>query len=698
VSTVDRRALVARHSPVVSGIGARSPLSVGNGELCFTVDITGLQSIPAAYPLAGRYGGADGTMLGTQAQWGWHSSPGPYSDKDLLGSLREYRTPHGPVPYVDMHEEVDPHDGTPAERWLRANPHRLDLARVSLVTLADSSVEAIGPDRISAPHQRLDLWSGVLESTFDLDGHRVDVTTACHPQLDMLAVRVRAAQPLAGRLAVRLAFSYGSEDWSNAAGWAHRDAHTTRLDAGFPDHHIERRLDDSRYAVTLAAPASTVVQSAAHEVVVGNDGKSLDLVVGFAAEHSRRRLPSVEDVLGASREHWPRFWMSGAAVELAQSKDRRAPELERRIVLSQYLTAIQCAGSMPPQETGLTANSWRGRFHLEMHWWHAAHFALWGRAGLLERSLGWYFSALPAAQETAQRQGLQGARWPKQVGPNGRESPSSIGPFLLWQQPHPIYLAELVRRAAPDARSARRVVERYYPIVEQSASFMSDVVAAGEGGYELGPPLVPAQESYAATRADARNPTFELAYWSWALDVACRWRRLHGGEPDPRWAEVSRGMARPRIRNDTYAALDVAPYTVRTDHPSMLYALGFVPPTPLIEPDTMRRTLYDVLSDWEWDSTWGWDFPAIAMTAARVGEPGIAVDALLMPVAKNRHLPNGHNFQTGSLPLYLPGNGGLLAAVALMAGGWDGAGGGSAPGFPQDGSWTVRHEGFVRSP
>jgi hypothetical protein len=47
----------------------------------------------------------------------------------------------------------------------------------------------------------------------------------------------------------------------------------------------------------------------------------------------------------------------------------------------------------------------------------------------------------------------------------------------------------------------------------------------------------------------------------------------------------------------------------------MLYALGFVPPTPLIEPDTMRRTLYDVLPDWEWDSTWGWDFPAIAMTA-----------------------------------------------------------------------------------
>ena len=45
------------------------------------------------------------------------------------------------------------------------------------------------------------------------------------------------------------------------------------------------------------------------------------------------------------------------------------------------------------------------------------------------------------------------------------------------------------------------------------------------------------------------------------------------------------------------------------------------------------------------------------------------------------------------LPVYLPGNGGLLAAVSLMAGGWDGADG-PAPGFPDDGTWDVQCEGF----
>ena len=72
-----------------------------------------------------------------------------------------------------------------------------------------------------------------------------------------------------------------------------------------------------------------------------------------------------------------------------------------------------------------------------------------------------------------------------------------------------------------------------------------------------------------------------------------------------------------------------------------------------------------------------------AMTAARLGETQIAVDALLMPTAKNRYLPNGHNWQRDNLPCYLPGNGGLLYAVALMAKGWQGSPSGQAPGFPR---------------
>ena len=129
----------------------------------------------------------------------------------------------------------------------------------------------------------------------------------------------------------------------------------------------------------------------------------------------------------------------------------------------------------------------------------------------------------------------------------------------------------------------------------------------------------------------------------------------------------------------------------------MLAALGVIPGGTLIDPEIMARTLADVVdTEWDWESTWGWDYPVGAMTAARLGLPDQAVDWLLLDKGKNDYLPNGHNFQTPALPIYLPGNGGLLNAVALMAGGWDGGPTRPAPGFPE--SWKVAVEGFTRLP
>jgi hypothetical protein len=86
------------------------------------------------------------------------------------------------------------------------------------------------------------------------------------------------------------------------------------------------------------------------------------------------------------------------------------------------------------------------------------------------------------------------------------------------------------------------------------------------------------------------------------------------------------------------------------------------------------------------------------MTAARLGRPKDAVDFLLRDSPKNGFLANGHNWQDKRLPIYLPGNGSLLYAAAMMAAGWDGAPKIDAPGFPSDGSWMVRHEGVLAVP
>ena len=130
----------------------------------------------------------------------------------------------------------------------------------------------------------------------------------------------------------------------------------------------------------------------------------------------------------------------------------------------------------------------------------------------------------------------------------------------------------------------------------------------------------------------------------------------------------------------------------------MLCALGLLTQTPLIDPNVMKKTLDDVFAKWEYSSTWGWDYPVMAMTAARLGEPEKAIDALFLDTPKNRYLVNGHNYQSARLPLYIPGNGGLLTAIAMMAAGWDGCPDKPAPGFPDNGQWNIRYEGFKKMP
>lgn len=681
---IDRRARVDRHAPVVRAMDPWSVLSVGNGGFAFTADITGLQSFPERHreiPLA------------TQAEWGWHSFPNPAG----------YRLDDAEVPY-DAHGRQVPYasaEKSAAGAWLRENPHRLSLARIGFVLRRGDGAVAAATD-LHDPWQRLDLWRGTLESRFTLDGHAIAVTTCVHPERDLVAVRVTGAELDPERLAILVAFPYGSATHTgDPADWSHPDRHHTAV--ARVDHHSvtwRRTLDaDGYWAAAAWTGGGALRREAEHRFVVApaRGANRLELVVAFARDGAPLALPSFDEVQRAASAHWERFWTDDGVVDLSGSADPRAAELERRIVLSEYLTAIQCAGTMPPQETGETFNSWFGKFHLEMHWWHAAHFALWGREALLARSLPWYRGILPRARETARRQGYAGARWPKMVAADGRESPSGIGVFLVWQQPHPIHLAELVYRARP----SREALEAHREVVFESAAFMASYPFhdPARGRYVLGPPLIPAQESHPARTT--YNPTFELAYWAFGLETAQRWRERLGLAREPAWDRVIAGLSALPMRDGLYVTTESEPDTwsdarQRRDHPSLLGAYGFVA-SPRVDRAAMRRTLERTLADWQWDATWGWDYPFVAMTATRLGAPELAVDALLMETPRNRYLPNGHNYQRPGLTIYLPGNGGLLSAIALMTAAWDGAPAGRPPGFPARG-WDVRWERLCSFP
>jgi len=717
---IDRKSLVSRHDPILTAPNPYSPLTIGNGEFAFTADVTGLQSfLPTA----------EGTTpLCTMAQWGWHSYT-PEAERSLERSklrLQWYDAGGHPVGYM-----TDPAGQEELFSNLRINPHRINLARLGFVCgTISGSYTGLSPDRISAVSQRLDLWRGVLESTFTYDGVPVSVMSAVHPTMDVLSCKIQSAGLLSGKLGVCLSFPYGSHlqdasDWSSPA--KHKtEASANSLRSGSDAHlQLRRTLDSDRYYVTLRiGPGGTVKRTGPHDFLFCCTGNTLEVSLWFSPIEHGEAVPDWGTVLAAAEAHWADFWQHGGTIELAESRDPRAMELERRIVLSQYLTAAQCSGSLPPQETGLTCNSWYGKFHLEMHYWHAAHFALWGRPQLLERSLVWYFDILDAARTRAKAQGYRGARWPKMTDPGGEDSPSPIGPLLCWQQPHPIMYAELLRRAG----AGKDRLKAYAELVFATADFMADFVQLDEtsGRYVLGPPLIPAQESHKPM--DTLNPTFELSYWRWGLETAIRWEEAFGSvysSGSERWRHVlSRLASLPtgRYRNgrEVYLAHQRCPDTFASfakDHPSMLLAFGMLPGRS-IDRAVMSATYDAVLESWDFASSWGWDFPSMAMTAARLGRPKDAVDALLMETPKNTYLPNGHNAQlslpsgteadsaagspslifTTRLPIYLPGNGALLLATGMMASGWDGDGNVPAPGFPNDGSWTVAVEGIGKLP
>jgi len=654
------------------------------------------------------------------SDWVWHK----FENTTGLTHEDSYKTMdlghgHPEVYAVEYKTASSSPEGSVTERhvqateYFRVNPHRLNLGTIGL-DLKDSQGALLPLTSLNDSHQALHLWDGEIESSFKADGAAVEVTTGVHPSKDALYARIQSDLLKNQRATVSLRFSYPTGKHSDDANdWTKPERHQSVIIAQ-NDHSavIERTLDSTQYYVLLQweGPATLQERDRHHFEL-----STTDNLLTFSAEY----LPAVpvttpfeyDQYHKATQRHWHQWWTKGAIVDFSQCTDPRAHELERRVVLSQYLTQINCANNMPPQETGLTYNSWFGRPHLEMTWWHAVDFVLWNRPEVLEQMLKWYNeTAYPVARQIAERQGFKGVRWMKMTDPWAGEAPSNIGSFLIWQQPHYIYFAEEMYRSNPSAETLKTYGEQ----VEATAAFMADVVSYDKktGRYHL-KGVTAMQESM--SKDFSYDHPFELAYWQYGLSIANLWRERQGQERNTQWDQIISNLSPLPEQNGIYTAgIPSAPTETfaeksRSDHPAVLGACALLPTPPnhpnipippytlLYNIEKMKQTLDWVMLNWNWPSTWGWDYGMIAMAAARLGEPETALQALLIDTQKNTYLKNGHNFQTADrLRCYLPGNGALLAAVAMMCAGWDGCQEPLNPGFPKDGQWNVRWEGLQR--
>ena len=720
---INRQAVTSRNNPIVTKADPLASLTVGNGHFATTVDVTGLQSYPFDYEA--------GVPLTAMSDWGWHK----FENTNQLQRNETERT-------VDLghgHQEVYAVEYKKGGRqqeattYFRVNPHRLNLGIIGL-ELQDANGKKVELSQLKDIRQELKLYDGVIESSFKADGKTVDVTTACMQDADAVLYSIKTPLLKDGRAKVSIRLPYPTGKHADAAtDLTKPERHTSQIVAtGDHSATIKHTLDSTTYYLTLTWQGDASLDECDRHYF---ELSTTDDVLAFRAKYSpvfdKATAPKgalvFDQDLRAVLKSWNAWWNAGAIVDFATCTDPRAKELERRVVLSQYLTQVNCANNMPPQETGLTYNSWFGRPHLEMTWWHIVDFALWNRPEAVAQVLDWYNDvAYPEAKKIAERQGFKGIRWMKMTDPWAGEAPSNTGSFLIWQQPHYIYMAEEMYRAHP----TKETLKKYAKQVDETAEFMADFVsydAKSKKYFLKGETAM--QESM--SKDFSYNHPFELAYWQYGLSIANEWRERLGQERNRQWDAIGAGLttlptnqtglytaglpkgqtsnlksfdpfdavasgAKPVLTTETFAE------KCRNDHPAVLGACGLLPSeqtcyTLLYNKEKMTKTLDWVMQNWNWQTTWGWDYGMVAMTAARLGQPETALKALLIDTQKNTYLQNGHNFQTADrLRIYLPGNGALLSAVAMMCAGWDGCPIPNNPGFPQDGTWNVRWEGLNR--
>lgn len=672
-TTIDRKALVNRHNPSLKQLDPKTPLTLGNGKFAFTADVTGLQSLYGLYY-------EQGTPIETKARWAWHSreNKSGFTLKDAMRTYDAYGI-HVPFP-----TEMD----TPAGQWLRQNPHDLPLARVGLTL----NGEPIAAQDIANIEQTLDLWRGQLVSQYTLREQAVNVETAVHGERDVLAVRIHSELLRPDSLGLELRFPRGYKlDKKNtpAIDWQHHSEHTTQLIKATKQLAIfSVNVDDSQHFVQLSWGGNAqLTQKGPHRYLLQPERRTEALEISIEFTESQPATPlNFDRVQISAASFWNDYWRNGAVVSLAGSKHPQANELERRLLLSQYLLGAQAQADIPAQETGLTSSSWYGKHHTEMMWWHAAHWISWNRHDAARKVLDWFAAHMDNAKTLARSRGLAGARWAKMVGPNGRESPGG-NPLIIWNQPQPIHLAEMLYQHTRNPE----VLKRYASLVENTAQAMSSMLVweAEAERYSLLPPIWIAQEIYEPTLT--KNPAFELSYWRYGLSTAQKWRQRLGRPTNSLWAKQLRELAPLPQRQGKYVAIESIPDTFsnrasRHDHPTMLAPWGLLH-DPTVKTEMMQTTLDAVLKNWDWEEKiWGWDYPMIAMTAVKLGDTQQALEILLKDAPHNEYLNNGHCPQPGAnLPVYLPANGALLSAMAMIVRHWD-----KQPAA----GWQLQAEGF----
>lgn len=289
---IDPFTLVSRNNIENSIIDSLSSMSVGNRHFIFTVDITGLQTFPDFY--------SGVNPLITMSDWGLHrgNNPGSYSYSYHLGMM-------------------------------------------GLKILKENGKEISIRD-IEAPVQKLNLWTGEIDSRFNIENITVHLMTVCHPDYDMISVKIISDLIRKKRLSIKINFSPGvtsptGHDFGSSL------MNTTKVLSDTNNLVIfDRSQNNNDYNVMVWCNDADLNKIAQHLYSLEPDRS--DSIYSFSCQFLNNpetgRIQNFGETEAASRKSWGKFWTTGSTIDFKRFTGPQSRELERNIIRSTYFNKL----------------------------------------------------------------------------------------------------------------------------------------------------------------------------------------------------------------------------------------------------------------------------------------------------------------------------------------------------------------------
>lgn len=574
-------------------IDSKNPVTIGNGDFAITLDQTGTQSLYETYK---------DIPLSTMSNKNWF-----YKDKkNIKPSYVDGKA------YMLFNLDNDPNYQTN-----RQYPFKYSFMQILLY----DNDKLIDINNIKDVKQELDLYKGIVTSSFNYKEKINKTISFIYQDHDEFNFKLQS-----DNLNLALKFNYPSYTKNGY-----------RLDI-LPNVLVKEDritlLYDDKNSLSFKLKSSSNYQIVENTLIFDDNNVSFSLALDEIKE-------------GKLLDE---FWKCDNGIIIDNE------ELVKKMVLSKYLLHVNSTGIYPPQESGLTYNCWNSKFHLEMHLIHSLWNIYNNHVGDLVKSFDYYLSIMPSSLKRASLNGYKGLRFPKMTGPDGEDSPSNIGPLLIWQAPHILFMLQEIYYLY----NKENIIKKYEPLISGTIDFMISFLTLKDLKYQMLDPLLEACESIPLDRC--QNPSFELEYWRYTLERQPKIDTVLYGHQRYDYLDIASKITTPKeddgIYLKTYGVIDK--YDLYKDHPTEGFLMSFFK-SKIVDKEKMVKTIDYILKNMDLSSYWGWDFPFLGLSLLNCGEIEKSIEVTQLNTINNQYLYNGYNTSPrDDLKAYLPGNGAFL--------------------------------------